>query len=96
MDYALAPMEPVDQGLIDLDDVIGRPVFTEDGTLLGRVMAVRFDRDDYQLTHIGVAEDDHQPGTLIPACRIQQFGTDVIVVGEPVITPEPAPLAAVA
>ncbi|HET8523578.1 MAG TPA: PRC-barrel domain-containing protein [Thermomicrobiales bacterium] len=96
MDYALAPMDPVDQGLIDLDKVIGRPVYTEDGTMLGRVMAVRFDREDFRLTHIGVAEDDRQPGTLIPACRIQQFGTDVIVVGEPEQAPAPAPLAAVA
>jgi sporulation protein YlmC with PRC-barrel domain len=96
MDYALAPMDPVDQGLLDLDNVIGRPVFTEDGRMIGRVMAVRFDRVDYRLTHIGVADDDRQPGTLIQASRIQQFGTDVFVVGEPVMTPEPAPLAAVA
>jgi sporulation protein YlmC with PRC-barrel domain len=96
MDYALAPMEPVDQGLLDLDEVIGRPVMTDDGTMLGRVMAVRFDRDDYRLTHIGVAEDDRQPGTLIPTSRILQFGTDVIVVGEPVLAPSPASLAAVA
>lgn len=71
-------------GLIDLDDLLKRKVITEGGQLVGQVTAIEFDQDAYALARIEVAAGGGAPDAAIPAARITNIGTDLIVVADPV------------
>lgn len=70
--------------LIDLDDLLGRKVITAGGSFVGKVAAVRFGESSHALVSLEVEEEDRKEHRQVPAERIEQLGSELIVVAEAV------------
>jgi sporulation protein YlmC with PRC-barrel domain len=76
--------------LIDLDEVIGRDVFTEGGVHVGPVSAAEFDERTFMLASIEAAPGFHKTHRTIPVGQVTTIGPDVVVVSSAALDP-PAP-----
>jgi uncharacterized protein YrrD len=81
--FGASGRDPAGAGLIALDELARRPVRLEDGTVLGRVAAVRFCADSRRLVGLDVDPDG------LPLCRmllgadqVVRLGPDAVVVRE--------------
>ncbi len=70
--------------LIELDDLLKRKVMTESGRYVGEVAAIKFGEASHGLTAIDVSPGNHEDNRSISAERIQQIGSDVIVIADAV------------
>lgn len=89
-------LEAKGRDLVDLDDLLGRKVITAGGSLVGKVAAIRFGEDSHALVGLDVVPGDHQEHRLVPADRIEQLGTELIVVADAVERPAARHLVRVA
>lgn len=71
--------------LIDLHELTGRQVFTENGKSLGRILSLSFDEDTFALTALEVDAGFFANPTPVPAGQILTIGGDVVVVGDAVV-----------
>jgi uncharacterized protein YrrD len=79
--------------LLDLEDLLKRPVMTDSGTRLGHVAAIQFGDASHRLTAIDVAAIGSGEQSRIAASQIQAIGDELIIVADPsaVMTAEEAP-----
>ena len=75
--------------LIDLDDLNGRPVYTEGGTLVGGVGGATIDDRTFALNEFEAAPGLFKHSTPIAADLLITIGPDVIVVRDAVSSPGP-------
>ena len=69
--------------LLDLEDLLKRPVMTESGTRLGHVGAIQFGDASHRLTAIDVVATGSGEQSRIPADEIQAIGDELIIVADP-------------
>jgi uncharacterized protein YrrD len=69
--------------LLELEDLLHRPVITAGGMLVGQVAAVQFSEVSYQLTALDVLEAGTHEHRRLEAAAIQTIGEEWIIVAEP-------------
>jgi uncharacterized protein YrrD len=69
--------------LIDLEDLLKRPVMTDSGTRLGHVGAIQFGDASHRLTAIDVVATGSGEHCRIAAGEIQAIGDELIIVVDP-------------
>jgi sporulation protein YlmC with PRC-barrel domain len=69
--------------LIDLEDLLKRPVMTDSGTRLGYVAAIQFGDASHRLTAIDVVATGSGEHCRIAAAEIQAIGDEMIIVADP-------------
>jgi len=69
--------------LIDLEDLLKRPVMTDSGTRLGHVAAIQFGDASHRLTAIDVVATGSGEHCRIAAGEIQAIGDELIIVADP-------------
>jgi uncharacterized protein YrrD len=81
--------------LLDLEELLKRPVMTDSGTRLGHVAAIQFGDASYRLTAIDVVATGSDEHSRIAAAEIQAIGDEMIIVTDPsaVTAAEAAPRA---
>jgi uncharacterized protein YrrD len=90
--------------LLDLDDLLRRPVMTAGGRRLGRVAAIQFGDASHALLGLEVAGDRSRTSRRVAAREIASIGPELVIVGdrprplsaihgEPMRVPGPAPAA---
>ena len=81
--------------LLDLEDLLKRPVMTDSGTCLGHVAAIQFGDASHRLTAIDVVATGSDEHGRIAAGEIQAIGDEMIIVADPsaVTAAEAAPRA---
>ena len=81
--------------LLDLEDLLKRPVMTDSGTRLGHVAAIQFGDASHRLTAIDVVATGSDEHGRIAAGEIQAIGDEMIIVADPsaVTAAEAAPRA---
>ncbi|MDP9362884.1 MAG: PRC-barrel domain-containing protein [Chloroflexota bacterium] len=75
--------------LIDLDEIVGRDVYTEGGVHVGHVSAAEFDERTFTLAEIEVAAGALRHQRAISVGQITTIGSDVVVVSSAVLDPPP-------
>jgi uncharacterized protein YrrD len=74
--------------LLDLDELIRRPVITENGKRLGRVAAIHFGDASHALVGLEVIGEGSQKPRRVSADEIASIGPELIIVGD---APRPSP-----
>jgi uncharacterized protein YrrD len=69
--------------LLDLEDLLKRPVMTDSGTRLGHVGAIQFGDASHRLTAIDVVATGSGEQSRISADEIQAIGDELIIVADP-------------
>jgi uncharacterized protein YrrD len=69
--------------LLDLEDLLKRPVMTDSGTRLGHVAAIQFGDASHRLTAIDVVATGSGEQCRIAADEIQAIGDELIIVADP-------------
>lgn len=69
--------------LLDLDDLLRRPVMTDSGTRLGHVAAIQFGDASHRLTAIDVVASGSGEHCRIAAAEIQAIGDELVIVADP-------------
>lgn len=69
--------------LLDLEDLLKRPVMTDSGTRLGHVAAIQFGDASHRLTAIDVVGAGSSEHCRIAAGEIQAIGGEMIIVADP-------------
>ena len=79
-----------DGPLVDVDDLRGLDVITEDGVKLGQVSTVELDRDDRRLALLEISKGRLKPPMHLPASSLRAIGLEAIVAASPA-TETPVP-----
>ena len=81
--------------LLDLEELLKRPVMTDSGTRLGHVAAIQFGDASHRLTAIDVLATGSDEQCRIAAAEIQAIGDEMVIVADPsaVTAAEVAPRA---
>ena len=66
--------------LVEVNDLVHRPVLTEGGVAVGRVASVDFDEHGFALQAIEVTPGVFKHNTTIPADRVRSIGPDFVIV----------------
>jgi sporulation protein YlmC with PRC-barrel domain len=69
--------------LLDLEDLLKRPVMTDSGTRLGHVGAIQFGDASHRLTTMDVVATGSGEHCRIAADEIQAIGDELIIVADP-------------
>ena len=69
--------------LLDLEELLKRPVMTDSGTRLGHVAAIQFGDASHRLTAIDVVAAGSDEHCRIAAAEIQAIGDEMIIVADP-------------
>jgi len=69
--------------LLDLEELLKRPVMTDRGTRLGHVAAIQFGDASYRLTAIDVVATGSDEHCRIAASEIQAIGDELVIVADP-------------
>src|SRR5918996_1258170 len=69
--------------LLDLEDLLKRPVMTDSGTRLGHVAAIQFGDASHRLTAMDVVATGSGEHCRIAADQIQAIGDELIIVVDP-------------
>jgi uncharacterized protein YrrD len=86
--------ESMGDGLLDLEELTGRRVVTENGTYVGNVASIAFDPASFRVTEVEASPGFFKSNTAVPVDLITSVGGDLIVVSDAVCAPEPEPEAA--
>ncbi len=73
--------------LIDLNQLTGRQVITEGGTLIGQIASVEFDEASFRLTRLEASPGFFATATTFPVDHVITIGQDVVVVANAVCDP---------
>ena len=73
--------------LLDLEDLLKRPVMTDGGTCLGHVGAIQFGDASHRLTAVDVVAAGSDEHSRIAADEIQAIGDEFIIVADPSAVP---------
>jgi uncharacterized protein YrrD len=73
--------------LLDLEDLLKRPVMTDGGTCLGHVGAIQFGDASHRLTAVDVVAAGSGEHGRIAADEIQAIGDEFIIVADPSAVP---------
>lgn len=73
--------------LIDLEEISGRDVFTEDGVHVGQVGSAEFSEHDFTLSSIDVVAGALRHHQTVPVGQVTTIGPDVVVVSPAVALP---------
>lgn len=73
------------ESLIELQDLLRHKVVTDGGTALGQVASIDFDPANFNLSSLEVSPGFFQSNVDIPADKVLNVGSDLVVVEESVL-----------
>lgn len=83
--HDLVLMDGATRHLVELDQLVKRPVMSDRGSKLGHIVGLDFDPTTYRLIDVRI-DDRHLNDELVIACRdIRSIGEELIVVAEPAV-----------